>query len=283
MIEIACHRCDRRGRGSLEPSLESKPSGEALDPAHVPTASVRRAFDVRPRLLATSCDGRYGPVKCPSARIQSSHGRRVRYGFYHRGGQSPVLDHSENVIASSSPSGTIEIFHDNKWVSSPYRLIQVEPEAVDIAVLALDQQLGAVLPVTLGMKGAFLSEAVFFVGFPYGSSIEGGVVNSGYPLPLVKHGIIAAFFNQEGRPFIIDGINNPGFSGGPVVIAPNPQNPNIIGVVSGYRASVEPVFQQGQKNPNLSVQTNTGLLIAFEIDYAVKAIQKNPIGYFLHK
>src|SRR5262249_19327186 len=107
---------------------------------------------------------------------------------------------AKHVIGSSAPSGTIEIFHDSNWASTPYRLIQVEPEAVDIAVLALDQQLGKVLPVTLDFKGAFLSQTVFFVGFPYGLSIEGRAVNSGYPLPLVKHGIIAAFFNQEGRP-----------------------------------------------------------------------------------
>jgi S1-C subfamily serine protease len=189
---------------------------------------------------------------------------------------------AKHVIGSSAPSGTIEIFHNNNWVSGTYRLIEVEPEAVDIAVLTLDQQLGAVLPVMLGgMKGAFLSQTVFFVGFPYGLSIEGGAANSGYPLPLVKHGIIAAFLSQEGRPFIIDGINNPGFSGGPVVIAQNPQNPDIIGVVSAYQAAVEPVFQQGQQHPDLSVRTNTGLLIGFDLDYAVKAIQKNPIGYLL--
>jgi hypothetical protein len=38
------------------------------------------------------------------------------------------------------------------------------------------------------------------------------------------------------------------------------------------------VFQGGQSNPDLSVRANTGLLIGFEIDYAIKAIQKNPIG-----
>jgi hypothetical protein len=188
---------------------------------------------------------------------------------------------AKHVIGSSASSGTIEIFHDTNWVAGPYRLISVEPETVDIAVLALNQQLAGVLPVALGIKGAFLSQEVFFVGFPFGLSINGRAANSGYPLPLVKHGIIAGFSNGEGEPFIVDGINNPGFSGGPVAIAQNPQNPNIIGVVSGYRASVEAVFQQGQRTADLSVQSNTGLLVAFEIDYAIKAIQKNPIGYLL--
>jgi len=282
MLEIACHRCDRRGRLSLELSLESKPMVKLL---------TRRTFRPVAYAALSTFVLVFWPLVVHADMVPSNVLQRVfnlRMGAVSGTGFTIEVDNREylitakHVIGSSAPSGTIEIFHDNKWVSGPYRLIQVEPEAVDIAVLALDQQLGAVLPVTLGMKGAFLSETVFFVGFPYGLSIEGGVVNSGYPLPLVKHGIIAAFFNQEGRPFIIDVINNPGFSGGPVVIAQNPQNPNIIGVVSGYRASVEPVFQQGQKNPDLSVQTNTGLLIAFEIDYAVKAIQKNPIGYLLH-
>ena len=203
---------------------------------------------------------------------------RIGTGFTIEVDNRQYLITAKHVVGSSAPSGMIEIFHDNAWVAGPYRIIPVEAEVVDIAVLALSQQLAGVLPVTLGFKGAFLSQSVFFIGFPFGLSIDGRAVNSGYPIPLVKHGILSAFFSQEGQPFIIDGINNPGFSGGPVVTAENPQKPNIIGVVSGYRTSTEPVFQGGQSNPDLSVRANTGLLIGFEIDYAIRAIQKNPIG-----
>jgi hypothetical protein len=186
---------------------------------------------------------------------------------------------AKHLVASSPSSGEIEVFHDKNWIKMPFRLIPVEPNTVDIAVLALNQQLSGVLPISVGIKSAFLSQEVFFVGFPFGLSINGHAANRGFPLPLVKHGIIAAFSNGDGEPFLVDGINNPGFSGGPVVLGKTPSSPTIIGVVSGYKAAQESVFQQGQKSVDLSVQSNTGLLVAFEIDYAVKAIEKNPIGY----
>jgi S1-C subfamily serine protease len=188
---------------------------------------------------------------------------------------------AKHLISANASSKTIDIFHDNKWVTIEFTSIPVEPGSVDIAVLALNQQISGVLPVTLGIKGAFLSQSVFFVGFPFGLSINDHALNGGFPFPLVKHGVIAAFSNGTGEPFIVDGINNPGFSGGPVVTVENANNPNIIGVVSGYRFAPEPVFQQGQRIPDLSVQSNTGLLVAYETDYVVKAIEKNPIGYLL--
>ncbi len=186
---------------------------------------------------------------------------------------------ARHIFSSSSPT-TIEILHDKKWVAVQVRSLLVEPPTVDIAVLALPQQLSGLMPVQpVGTKGSYLSQDVFFVGFPYGLSIEGHALNSGFPLPLVKHGIIAAFGNGRGEPFLVDGINNPGFSGGPVVRSEDPKNPTIIGVVSGYRAVHEAVYKEKTKTDNLTVQTNTGLLVAFGIEYAIEAIKRNPIGY----
>ena len=125
-----------------------------------------------------------------------------------------------------------------------------------------------------GAKNFYLSQAVFFVGFPYGLSIHGRDLNRGFPIPLVKHGIIAAIPNGRGDPFLVDGINNPGFSGGPVVRVDDPKRPAIIGVVSAYRASQEAVYR-GQTKTELTTQVNTGLLVAFALDYALEAIDKD--------
>lgn len=52
------------------------------------------------------------------------------------------------------------------------------------------------------------------LGFPYGNQMEYYKLNNGYPLPLVKHGIVSGFM---GNKLWIDWDNNQGFSGGPVV------------------------------------------------------------------
>lgn len=184
---------------------------------------------------------------------------------------------ARHVVSNSPPA--IEICHDNKWVKVPIKLLGVEPEGVDIAVIVLPQQLSSLLPIQLGIKGSFLSQDVFFVGFPYGIMIDGHALNAGFPMPLVKHGIIAAFGNGSGAPFLVDGINNPGFSGGPVIRSDNPKNPTIIGVVSGYKSVQESVYKEKDKTTDLTVPINTGLLVAFNIEHAINAIKKNPIGY----
>jgi hypothetical protein len=185
---------------------------------------------------------------------------------------------AKHVLGSSGTSASLEILHGGQWTTLPFQSIPVEPSQVDIAVLALNQQLSGLMPIQLGMKGHYLSEEVFFVGFPYGLSYDGKSINSGFPIPFVKRGIISAFANGDGEPFFVDGINNPGFSGGPVSVVKSPENPSIIGVVSGYRFEEQPVYHQGQKI-DLNVQVNTGLLIAYSIDYAIDAIKKNPIGF----
>lgn len=181
-------------------------------------------------------------------------------------------------VVLSSPS-EIEIYFENAWLKVPIKIIEVQPANVDIAVLVLPQQLSPLLPIKLGIKDSFLSEEVYFVGFPFGLSIEGQSMNGGFPLPLVKHGIISAFANGSGEPFLVDGINNPGFSGGPVVNVRDTKNPTIIGVVSGYKAIHESVYKEKTKTNDLTIQTNTGLLVAYGMEYVIEAIKMNPIGF----
>lgn len=77
---------------------------------------------------------------------------------------------------------------------------------------------------------------------------------------------------------MVDGINIVGFSGGPVVRTPPGRMPIIIGVISGYKATQEPVYQQNSKTL-LSVQSNTGLMVAYPIDFALEAISRSPNGF----
>jgi len=98
---------------------------------------------------------------------------------------------ARHMLNAADPSTTVEILRDKEWIKLHFRRIEVKPDTVDIAVLALDQQISPLLPIKIGEETAFLSQEVFFVGFPYGITIDGASINSGFPIPLVKHGIIA--------------------------------------------------------------------------------------------
>jgi hypothetical protein len=84
----------------------------------------------------------------------------------------------------------------------------------------------------------YLSQDAYFLGYPYGLHAEGGSLNAHFPLAIVKKACLSMF--ALGGPdayILLDGHNNPGFSGGPVVFAPNGQGAptNVAAVVSGYK------------------------------------------------
>jgi len=95
------------------------------------------------------------------------------------------------------------------------------------------------------------------------------------PLPLVKRATISAL--DQGA-FLLDGHNNPGFSGGPVVFAPpNSSDFRVAAVVSGFQAVKQPIFQ-GTEETAFTYLYNTGIIVAHDIKEATTIIQGNPSG-----
>ena len=124
-------------------------------------------------------------------------------------------------------------------------------------------------------KGLTYGQDVYFLGFPYGYLGRYHFGPQGYPLPFVKKATLSLF---DGKTFLLDGHNNPGFSGGPVVFTePFKHNYKVAAVVSGYRAVEEPVFADGVAS-GLTYSYNTGIIIAHAIDWALDLIHANPIG-----
>ena len=82
----------------------------------------------------------------------------------------------------------------------------------------------------------------------------------------------------DGRMLFLDGHNNPGFSGGPVVFTVRGNNVfRVAAVVSGYRAIAEPVYENGLET-GLTYNHNTGIIVTHGIDSAVEIAWANPIG-----
>jgi hypothetical protein len=194
---------------------------------------------------------------------------------------------ARHFVPSSIPSGVIEILHESRWLPLNFVQIPVEPPSIDIAVLAFSERLTVwQMPLSLGLVGSALSEEVFFLGFPLRLSMNSRTLNGGFPIPLVKHGIISYLpIDAPGDPFLVDGNNTRGLSGGPVIRIDNMKKPTVIGVVSAFLQDFEEVWQGvpqiGVTSPIGVTKTNSGLLVAYSIDYAIEAIRKKPIGYKL--
>lgn len=122
---------------------------------------------------------------------------------------------------------------------------------------------------------------VYFLGFPYGLHSSGDV-NDGYPLPLVKRALMSGNIGEQPNPevFLLDGHNNPGFSGGPVVFRPA-NNPNhefrVMAVVSAFKTEDVEIKFQNEKT-GLTSATNTGIVVCPSIKQVMDMIAANPNG-----
>jgi hypothetical protein len=180
---------------------------------------------------------------------------------------------------------------------------------IDILVLAPDHLMlgfASDLNPKTGSEGVPIGGDCEFLGFPYGGGWKTKYTDAKNPdtknwvwLPYVKHCTVSAPLNEKGLGiWVLDGINNEGFSGGPVLFATG-SNQRVFAVISGfYQEPLEvlPASAPGEKqtgsippSPKLPgkkprergkqiVNANSGFIVAFDIDPAIEAIRHNPIG-----
>jgi hypothetical protein len=208
-----------------------------------------------------------------------------------------------------SKSERLRILQGEQWLTVEFSVLD-PGEDIDIVVLApphllLSNPLASLPP---SQNGVMMGGNCQFLGYPYG---EGWPVkfNEGTLtwLPYVKNCGVSALPQGEKRYWTLDGINNVGFSGGPVTYLTGPQQ-QVFAVVSGYltepadvitsplpgppappkppappqppaqRKSSQAKSAKEQGKTKQLVNVNSGFIIAFDIQYAIDAIHKSPIG-----
>lgn len=146
----------------------------------------------------------------------------------------------------------------------------------DIAVMKLKntQLLTPTYENVNSTEGLVFGQDVYFVGFPYEyDSILGMFPGGNMPIPLVKKACMSAILQDGAGTILLDGINNPGFSGSPVCFKKigSPENTmHILGVVSGYRFNSQPLFDQAGNQTGHYVKENTGIIIVSDIKHAMQ-------------
>jgi hypothetical protein len=222
---------------------------------------------------------------------------------------------------------------DKKWETVTFTTIDPGKD-IDILVLAPDHSLTKYLPpesMKLASDADPADEHALvpiggdcdFLGYPYGSGWRASITF--YSLnkdakpregdkykqsqttkridwawsPFVKRCTLSGSMVQNGiTVFVLDGINNLGFSGGPVVTGKD-KSLDVFAVVSGFHAEplevlpapepgqtyVSPIpappplpGQKSKQQPKQVVESNSGLILAYDITPAIKAIHDNPIG-----
>lgn len=220
---------------------------------------------------------------------------QIRYGG--STGTAFVIDYegtqyfvtADHLVKSAGEKAAVEIFGsgDSKWHSVDFTILHGGSKCVDVAVLVPTQKRFVNADQIPYPYNYALGQEVYFLGFPYG--LYTTFANQGGAFPLIKHAYLSANVScsalypdgtgDDGL-ILLDGLNNPGFSGGPVV-APDMFSPftnvrlqKLIGVISGYRNDNIPLNVNGQRVDNASVAANSGIIIAIPFQRVIDLITK---------
>lgn len=178
---------------------------------------------------------------------------------------------ASHVVPDLVGTGHIGVHTRNGFDDVKVRLVGRSSPELDTAVLEAERTFVPTgLPAEATTKGLAYGQDVYFLGFPYDFLGSVTLTEGGFPLPFVKKATLSCFDKDI---LLLDGHNNPGFSGGPVVFAePGSQVLKIAGLISGYRFAPEPVYV-GEEETKLTYRHNTGIIVAPAIREAVRLIE----------
>jgi len=193
-----------------------------------------------------------------------------------------------HIVETAGSQASVEMMGPGfqNWKDFPVTVLHGRNKCVDVAVLIPNERkLSKADPIPYPYSFAFGQEA-YFLGFPYGLYTSFG--DHGPGVALIKHAYVSAKVscaaiirdgNKDEQLLLLDGLNNPGFSGGPVV-APDMFSPfttirmqKLIGVISGFRNDPVPLRVDGRDVANASTPTNTGIIVAVPIERVVEIIK----------
>jgi S1-C subfamily serine protease len=202
---------------------------------------------------------------------------------------------ARHLVPGIAASGLVEVFVNQKWHGVRVRPIFPENPKTDIVALAADQLLAPRMDIVAGDRGIFVGQDVYFLGFPFGLASKFAKPSPTH-IAFIKKAVLSAIdaLPESGHVLYLDGHNNPGFSGGPVIFANYNEGERlqIAGVVAGYRnqpTEVHEVEVQESDSPTSErgkrivryVRENTGIVVAFSFSEIEKAIKSHPIGPLL--
>ncbi len=176
-------------------------------------------------------------------------------------------------------NAVIKIRQAGEWKDyQTVRTLYPPSNEADIAVFETKET--ASQPFSIQMTGETggptMGQLVWFLGYPFIEGI-GSQFTNGKAAPFIKRGTMSAIVatNPDAVLLYIDGFNNPGFSGGPIVYWDfTTHHYEIIGVVQGYKNDTAKVMVNGQQ-VDTQLLVNSGILVGYSIHHAIQAIEQS--------
>lgn len=199
---------------------------------------------------------------------------------------------ARHVVENITSGDSVLIFHERQWKDTSVDIVGTGAGETDVAVLACPVRLAPSHPLESSSAGLIYGQPVYFLGFPFGWDGGGEQINRDFPMPFVKAGIVSSITFGDPSRIYVDGHNNKGFSGGPLVFLPNGREGTefrVAGVVANYPTPIVEAVVDRNGRPLLDANNqpiayfkeNQGLVVAFNIRHATDLIDANPVGFHL--
>lgn len=198
---------------------------------------------------------------------------------------------ARHLLAGFGGEGDVDLWLGGRWTRFRGRAIYPASPAVDAAALDLGRAVTVTFPVEPSAGGLTLGQQVYFLGYPYGLGTAASSVPAppGFgEIPFLKSGIVSALDDRDPQANLLylDGQNNPGFSGGPIVFwHAESRRFRVAGVVRGYRNEALPVLKRrdlddprARAHDDLYTRANSGIVIGYDIRHVVDAIRRAARG-----
>jgi trypsin-like peptidase len=215
---------------------------------------------------------------------------------------------AKHVIATlTGLHGTINVFGDGGGHLCQISVLRCD-DPIDIAILVPRTLQTVTFDLPVDSAGMILGQDVYFVGFPYADPVLTTTTAASETIGFVRKAVWSAQERKNNATRLyLDGVNNSGFSGAPVVYLEQGKPGlafKVAGVVSGYRAELtevmklEPIAaaqitrEDRAANRILDmadgthrklvgtgqiVSGNTGIVVAYDIGHAVDLVRKSNI------
>lgn len=194
--------------------------------------------------------------------------------FLHANEQGSYFVTAAHLVHGTQEGDYILFKRQDGWHSVQVREILLHLQGYDVAVFSTANFGTTTRMVPRPDAGIFLGDELKFLGFPHGLGntypLEGSVA------PLVRTAFFSGTIMVEGREIeLLDGFNNPGFSGGPVYALQDDGEPSITALISGYRferMSNSRLYRSNadgreEEVPDLYTKPNSGMINAISVSH----------------
>lgn len=179
---------------------------------------------------------------------------------------------ASHLVEGVHSGDTVYLGHQDGLVPWTIRAIHHSPTGHDIAAFTVDMKVVAPKFEPLDPPGLMPGQPMKFLGYPHGLQTNFPNPN-GYLSPLVRTAFFSGIIEVEGKSILVlDGFNNPGYSGGPVFTTNDQGFPQLFGVISGFRfekPELGSVYRKSgnkiEKHEDFFVNLNSGMIYAVGI------------------